>query len=189
VLIRAVQRVLFAAAVFVATAMPAWSQSLGVGISFLGDQGGTGLIADYSKPYKTISGDRTLAWVGDFSIFHHGFGNDLVGVNGGLTTFMLQGGARLGGQVGEKVTWLGQGLIGFRHSRFGSDIRGLKDVCGTLDIDCSDSGGVLTIGGALQYALSETTGVRGQLDFPFALGGNGSDTTRVSIMLVWRRMR
>jgi hypothetical protein len=180
-----VQAALVSAAIFlVSAAIPASAQSLGVGASFLGDEGGTGVIVDYSKPFQSSMTTKKLGWVGDFSYFHKGFGNDVFG-GGSANTLLLQGGVRISGEAGEKLEWLGQGLIGLRHASFSYDDN-LGGICDLGDCSDSDNGGVLTLGGGLQYALNEKLGVRGQLDFPIALGDGGS-TTRFSIMLVLKR--
>ena len=181
-----------ATALLLVSALPAAGQSLGAGISFLGDSGGAGVVVDYSKPYKTQSGDKALGWVVDFGLNHKGFGNDFAGVTGGITTFMLQAGVRMTGKANDKVTWHGQGLFGYRRASFSTDAAGLtKEVCDAFNIDCSasasDAGAVLTVGGALQYALNDKSGVRAQLDFPIAIGSDGGSTTRFSIMYVIKR--
>jgi hypothetical protein len=184
--IRTVQTACVAAAILLLSAIPSAAQSsLGVGLSFLGDEGGTGLILDYAAPYGSVGGDKPLSFVGDFSIFHNGFGNDFAGVGGGFTTLMIQGGVRVAGKAADKVTWHGQGLIGVRRASVSFDTGLDKEVCDALDIDCSigasDTGLVLTIGGAAEYAISDTKAARAQLDFP--INGDGS-TTRFSLMFV-----
>jgi len=69
---RTVPGVLLAATLVLAATSPASADSLGAGISFLGDNGGTGVILDYARPSKTVNTDQTLSWVGDFSFFHKG---------------------------------------------------------------------------------------------------------------------
>lgn len=173
---RYLKGILLAATVVLATAIPASAQSLGVGISFLGDEGGTGFIVDYARPSKTVNTDQTLSWVGDFSFFHNGFEF----TDSSINTLMVQGGARISGKAGEKAMWDGQGLIGIRHSSVGGTV---GSICGLSGVDCDDTGGVLTVGGGLEYAFGTNKAVRGQLDFPIALG-EGGNTTRFSIMYI-----
>lgn len=187
-----VRYTLAASALFVFT-VPASAQSmLGVGVSFLGDERGTGFVLDYSSPLAGQKSDNTVGWVGEFALHHKGFGSAAAGVEGGVTTIMAQLGLRISGEASDKVTWLGQGLVGLMRTSFGAEAAGLnREFCELYDIDCSagssDTGGVLTVGGGLQYALTDRTHVRGQLDFPIALGAEGGGTTRFSILLVFKR--
>ncbi len=183
---RTVQSAFLAAALLIGSAIPSGAQSLGAGISFLGDEGGTGVVVDYSKPLQRSS-DGSLGWVVDFGYNHKGVGNDFTGGNVGFSTLTVQGGVRLTGEAGDKLTWHGQGLVGLRRSHvdFGAEI------CDGLGLNCSDgvddNGAVLTVGAALQYALNPTMGLRGQLDIPIAIGDEGGSTTRFAIMLVFKR--
>ena len=168
------------------------AQTLGAGISFVGDDRGTGVLLDYSAPLSSQSGDYTLGWVGEFNYAHKGFGSNFLGATGGINTLLLQGGLRATGEMNSKVSWQVQGLVGLMHSGFGTDAAGLnKAVCDAYDIDSSfgvsDNGGVLTIGGGATYSLTDKTGLRAQLDFPIALGASGGGTTRFSIMLAFKR--
>jgi hypothetical protein len=186
-----VQGALLAAALLIVSAMPVTAQTLGAGISFLGDEGGTGFIVDYSKPLQS-STDGALGWVVDFSYNRKSVGGALAGGTATGTTMLAQGGVRMVGEAGENLTWHGQGLVGLRRSSVSFDAAGVnEEICDLLGINCSagasDTGGVLTVGGALQYALNEGMGVRGQLDFPIAIGGDGGSTTRFSIMVVFAR--
>lgn len=172
--------------------VPAGAQTIGAGVSFIGDERGKGVLLDYSAPFASQTRDYTLGWVGEFNYNHRGFGNDFVGVTGGINTLMLQGGVRATGEASEKVTWQAQGLVGLIHSGFGTDAAGLNaDLCDLYDIDCStgvsDNGAVLTLGAGVTYALTEKTGIRGQLDFPIAIGADGGGTTRFSIVLAFKR--
>jgi hypothetical protein len=172
---------LLGAALLLASVVPAAAQTVGVGLSFLSNNGGTGIQVDYSNTYRTLSGgDRTLGWVGDFSVHHNGFGNDLTGVKVGFTSVFIQGGMRVNGTFDEKFKWFAQGLIGLHHLSVGADATGVnKDVCDAFNIDCSasagDTGVVVTPGGAVTYALNDRTSLRGQLDIPI---GSGGSTTR-----------
>ncbi len=184
--------VLIVAAV-VMSALPASAQSsFGLGVSFLGDERGTGFLLDYSGPLASQRGDNVVGWVGEFALHHKGFGGAAAGIEGGATTIMAQLGLRVTGKANEKVSWHGQGLVGLMRTGFGVEAAGLnREICDLYDIDCSagnsDTGGVLTIGGGLQYALTDATHLRGQLDFPIALGAEGGGTTRFSIVLVFTR--
>lgn len=165
------------------------AQSLGAGVSFLGDERGVGGLIDYSKP---LSGKAGIGWVGEFGLNHKGFGGDFAGVKGGVTTIMAQAGLRITGDASDKVTWHLQGLGGLMRSSFGVDAAGLnKAVCDAYDIDCSagtsDLGGVLTVGAGLQYNLSGSGGLRAQFDIPIAVGADGGATTRFAVLYVLRR--
>ena len=56
-----------------AMSLPATAQEtqgkLGMGLSFLGDDGGVGVTVDYSKPFHSLANNRSFGWVADFS-FH-----------------------------------------------------------------------------------------------------------------------
>jgi hypothetical protein len=185
-----VKCVLFVSALLI-SALPVSAQSsFGVGVSFLGDERGTGLVLDYSSALAGQSGDSAVGWVGEFALNHKGFGGALAGVEGGATTIMAQLGVRMSGKAGDKVSWLGHGLVGLMRTGFGVEAAGLnREFCELYNIDCSsgnsDTGGVLTIGGGVQYAMTDSTHLRGQLDFPIALGAEGGGTTRFSIMLAF----
>jgi hypothetical protein len=168
-------------ALLLSTPMTAAAQgTLGVGVSFLGDEGGTGFTVDYSAPFRTMTNDRTLSWVGDFSFHRNGF--DTVGFEGNLTNLMIQGGVRIGGPIGTdgRLTWHGQGLVGILRSSFdfGADDFD-EEICDELDLDCdigdSDTSFVFTPGAGINYWFNPQTAFRAQLDLPIGDGGN---TTR-----------
>lgn len=172
-----VKGMFLAAALVAALAAPAAAQDgLGAGISFLGDDGGTGFLVDYSKPFQTQKTSTRLGWVGELSYFP-----------GDFSTLMVEGGVRASGPAGEKINWLAHGMVGIIHQSVDFN-DGFGGLCDAFDVDCSAShtGGVLTIGGGIEYALSPTAGVRGQLDIPIALTDGGGNTTRFSILYVWR---
>lgn len=169
-------------ALSLAAARPAAAQDLGLGVSFLGDEGGTGFIIDYAKPFREMSNGNTISWVGDFSWHRNSF--DSIFSDYSVSSLFAQAGVRLGGALGEKVSWHGQGLIGLRRTSFGGD--DFEDACDFAGESCSDTGAVLTIGGAVQYALTESGAVRGQLDFPIGIGSDSGSTTRFSLMYVLR---
>ena len=91
---------------------------LGVGLSFLGDEGGTGVTMDYAKPFRSLANNRTLGWVGDFSFHRNSVGVE--GFEANLTSITVQGGVRLDGPLGqnENLTWHAQGLVGILRSSF-----------------------------------------------------------------------
>ena len=189
---RIVQSAFLAATLFLVSVTSVAAQTFGVGASFLGDDRGPGLVVDYAGPLQRTAANHALNWVADVDFNHKGFGNDFIGVTGGVTTVMAQAGLRMVGKANDKVSWHAQGLVGLLHTGFSADAAGLtKEVCDAFDVDCSlgnsDNGGVITFGGAAQYALSDTTGLRGQLDFPIALGAEGGGTYRFSIMFVIKR--
>jgi hypothetical protein len=168
------------ALLLVSPATAAAQRKLGVGVSFLGDEGGTGFTVDYSGPLRTMANDKSLSWVGDFSFHRNSF--DGFGFDGNVTTLTFQGGARIGGRLAEKVTWHGQGLIGIWRSSFDFEADDLnEELCEEFGIDCdigdSDSGGLFTIGGGIDYAFTDNTAFRVQLDFPIFMG-DGESTTR-----------
>jgi hypothetical protein len=151
------------------TSVPAAAQDtpgrLGVGLSFLSDDGGTGVTVDYSKPFRSLANNRTLGWVGDFSFHRNSEGIEDFEVD--LTVLTFQGGVRIGGPFGQNpnLTWHGQGLVGILRTSASNDL--LDDVCDVLDIDCSDSETdfVFTPGGGIDYAFNERTAFRAQIDF------------------------
>jgi YD repeat-containing protein len=149
---------------------------LGMGLSFLGDDGGVGVTVDYSKPFHSLANNRSFGWVADFS-FH---GNDVgdSGIEVDLKSFTFQGGVRLTGPFGanERLTWHAQGLLGVMHVTAGADSL-LEDICDDLDIDCdeSDTGVIFSPGAGLDYWFSPRTSIRAQIDFPI---GEGGATTR-----------
>ena len=159
-----------AVALVAALASPAFAQDkpgdVAVGLSILGDNGGVGLQGSLSNKIKDLANDKILSWVADVS-FHH---NSILDV--GFTTFFVQGGARVGGPINDKTDWFGQGLIGIVR----------RSCCGV-----SDTAVVITPGGGIDYAINEKMKVRGQLDIPISLEGDGGSTTRFFIGLVWPR--
>lgn len=164
-------------------ALPAGAQNtntqgkLGVGLSFLGDDGGVGATVDYSKPFRSVGNNRSFGWVGDFS-FH---GNDVgdSGIEVDVKSFMFQGGVRLTGLFGtsERLTWHAQGLVGIMHVSAEADNL-LDNICDDLDVDCeeSDTGVIFSPGAGIDYWFSPRTSIRAQIDFPI---GEGGATTRV----------
>ena len=104
---------------------------LGVGLSFLGDDGGVGVTVDYSKAFHSLAKNKSFGWVPDFS-FH---GNDVgdSGIEVDLKSFTFQGGIRLTGPFGanERLTWHAQGLLGVMHVTAGADSL-LEDICDAM---------------------------------------------------------
>ena len=177
---RFLQGVVAAAELVLVSALPAAAQSLGAGISFLGNEGGVGIVVDYSKPFQKQSGKNTLGWVFDFGYNHKSEGNSLA--NASFTNVTVQGGVRIAGEAGDKLTWDGQGLVGLHRSS------GSVNFVGTnLCTGCSNTGAMISVGGGLQYALSDSLGLRGQLDIPIFLGDGGGNTTRFAILAVFKR--
>ena len=97
-------------------AAPAAAQSaadggtLGAGLSFLGDEGGTGVTVDFAKPIKSTISGRALELVGDVSFHRNGI--DGFGTDASLTNMTAQAGLRVKGPAGDKVTWHAQVLAG-----------------------------------------------------------------------------
>ena len=177
---KSIQGVCLAAALVLASALPATAQSLGAGISFMGDNLGTGVVIDYSKPFQSQSTSNTLGWVVDFGYNHKGDGNSLA--NYGVNTITIQGGVRVAGDAGEKLTWHGQGLVGLARSAYSANVVGTNFCDG-----CSNTNAMLMVGAGVQYALSDSLGLRGQLDIPIFLGDGSTSTTRFAILLVFAR--
>lgn len=177
---RTVQGALLAAALLVASAMPAAAQTVGVGLSFLGDNGGTGIQADAAVPFSKTSSGKSIDLVGDISYYRNG--DDLPIVDFNISTLMVQVGGRVSGKANDKVSWFGQGLLGYRHFGVGGD----STACDLPGVDCGSNGAVLTVGGALTYDFNEKSGVKGQLDFPIPIGGDGDTTTRFTIAYVMK---
>ena len=171
-------------ALLLSTPMTAAAQgTLGAGLSFLGDEGGTGFTVDYSAPFRTMTNDRTLGWVGDFSFHRNSF--DGFGFEGDITNLTFQGGVRIGGPIGTdgRLTWHGQGLVGILRSSFDFGVDDFtEDFCEEFDIDCDDLGGgdsetgfIFTPGAGINYWFNPQTAFRAQFDIPIGEGGN---TTR-----------
>ena len=165
---------LLSGVLLVGSALPAAAQNLGLGASFLGDEGGVGFIVDYSRPFREVGDGLTLSGVGDVSFHHKGF--DSVFGDYSAKTLFVQGGVRVSGAINEKLTWHGQGQIGIARFSLSDDF----GCGGTRGIDCSDTDVIFTPGGGITYQLNEKSGVRGQLDFPIS----GGSTERFSIMYV-----
>src|SRR5262245_47891366 len=117
---RIVQRVFLAGSLLLASGLPAAAQSASVGLSFLGDDGGTGVAADFANHFKTTSSERNLDWLADLSLNHKGA--SALGFDASLNTLIVQGGVRLSGKAAEKATWHVQGAIGIAHQSVGGDI-------------------------------------------------------------------
>lgn len=165
------------------------AQSVGAGVSFLGDERGPGLLVDFATPR---AGQAGVSWVGEVGFNHKGFGGQLAGVSGGVTTVMAQGGLRASGEAGDNLTWLAHGMVGIMRSSFGAEATGInKATCDQFGIDCSsgasDIGGVVTVGGGIQYDFSSSKAIRGQVDIPIAIGSDGGATSRFAILLVFKR--
>ena len=172
---RIVQSVFLVAALFLVSAIPAAAQTdaFSAGLAFLSDEGGVGVNADYSRATSTRANDRTLGWVGDFAFNHKGFGG--FGTDFSINTVMVSGGVRLAGKAGDKATWHVQGTAGLIHA--GASIDGLtQSICDLAGVDCDTSSNSFMImpGGALTYWFSDKSGVKGQLNIPIAVGGDGS---------------
>lgn len=188
---RTVNAFFLGTALLLASALPARAQTLGAGVSFLGDEGGIGATVDYSKPVRTLSKDRTLGWVADAS-FHHN-GDSIEGFSASVNQIMVQGGVRLGGTANEKVSWHVQGLAGLAHASVGGDagdaLDELGDLCNEVGVDCGDAGSnntfVITPGAGIDYALKPGQALRAQFDLPIAVTNGGGSTWRFWVGLSW----
>src|SRR5262245_48250946 len=174
---RIVQSVFLAVAVFVVSAIPAAAQTdaFSVGLAVLSDNGGVGVNADYSRATSTKSNDRTLGWVGDFSFNHKGFGGFASAGDFSVNTVFVDAGVRFAGKAGEKASWHLQGTAGIQHSSASIDNL-TQSICSLVGIDCSASATSFMImpGGAVTYWFSEKGGIKGQLNIPIAVAGDGS---------------
>jgi hypothetical protein len=176
---RIVQRVFLAGALFLVSGLPAAAQNASVGLSFLGDNGGTGVAADFANHFRTSS-DRNLDWLVDLSLNHNGA--SAFGFDASLNTLIVQGGVRLSGKAAENAMWHVQGAIGIAHQSAGGDI---NDLCDLGGVDCSDTGAIFSPAGGFTYWFSGNKGVRGQLGIPIFFNG-GDSTTRFDISFVWQ---
>lgn len=126
------------AALMAVSAVPAAAQgTVGVGLSFLHDDGATatGLMVDYSTA-KPEAGKVAVGLVGDLGLNHFDGAN--------VTSFL--GGVRVAGMAGEKASVFGQFLIGAEHC------------CGSTDLAFQPGVGV-------DIPLTPTLNFRFQLDF------------------------
>jgi hypothetical protein len=187
-IVRIVQSVFLAAALFVVSAVPAAAQTdaFSAGLAFLSDDGGVGVDADYSRATSMRANDRTMGWVVDGSFNHKGFGG--FGTDFSINTFTLSGGVRLAGKAGESATWHVQGTAGLMHA--GVSVDGLtQSVCDLVGVDCSTSANSFMImpAGGVTYWFSDKSGVKGQLNIPIGVGGDGSGSAlRFDINYVMR---
>lgn len=173
---RTVKALFLGTALLLASALPAAAQTLGAGVSFLSDEGGTGITVDYSKPFRTLEKDKTLGWVGELTFAHNGF------EGGSVNTLMIQGGARITGKIDEKISWHGQGLIGIARGSSSSDV--CAAVVG-VDCDASDTNLVFSPGAGIDYTFKPNMAARGQIDFPIVFGGSTNSAVRLWLALVW----
>ena len=165
------------------------AQSVGAGVSFLGDERGPGVLVNVATPR---AGQAGISWVGELGFNHKGFGGQAAVVSGGVTTVMVQGGIEASGQAGDNLSWLAHGMVGIMRTSFGAEATGISaSTCDQFNIDCStsasDIGGVLTVGGGLQYDFSSSKALRAQVDIPIAIGADGGATSRFAILLVFKR--
>lgn len=169
--IRTVKAFFLGAVLLLASALPAAAQTLGAGVSFLSDEGGTGITVDYSKPFRTLEKDKTLGWVGELSFAHKGFDD------GSVNTLMIQGGVRIGGKIDEKVSWHGQGLIGIA--------RGSSSVDDCSACEFSDTNLVFSPGAGIDYTFKPNMAARAQIDFPIVFASSTNSAVRLWLALVW----
>jgi len=172
---RIVQSVFLGAALLVVSVIPAAAQTdaFSAGLAFLSDSGGVGVNADYSRATSQKANDRTMGWVVDGSYNHKGFGG--FGTDFSINTVTLSGGVRLAGKAGDKATWHVQGTAGLFHAA--ASVDGLtQSICDLAGVDCSASSNSFMImpGGAVTYWFSDKGGIKGQLNIPIAVGGDGS---------------
>ena len=174
---RIVQGGFLSAALFLASAIPAAAQTnaASVGLAMLSDNGGVGVNADYSRATSSKANDRTVGWVGDVSYNHKGFGGFASAGDFSVNTFFVDAGIRLAGKAGDKATWHVQGTAGIQHASASIDNL-TQSICSLAGIDCSPSTTSFMImpGGAVTYWFSEKGGVKGQLNIPIAVSGDGS---------------
>ena len=157
-----------ASALILSTASSAAAQNrLGVGLSFLHEDGATstGATVDYSGPIQ-----NALAWVGDLSL--HRNSDDF----GSATITMAQAGLRYNVPMTNSKVRVGvQGLVGLAHEGV-SDC----DVCGSNNL-------VITPGGNVDVPVgSGSTAIRVAIDFPIVMFEGASVTfTRFWVGASW----
>lgn len=182
-LIRSVKALILGTALLVTSAAPAFAQgsegvgNIAVGLSFLGDEGGTGVQAAVSNRIKALANDKVLSWLVDAS-YHH---NSVLGFS--WSSLLLQGGAQVGGSMNGQLDWFAHFMIGIW--RASGDLGGFGDFCDALDIDCgaSDTSIVFTPGAGVAYRLNEKLSAFAQLDLPISDG----NTTRFTMGVRMRR--
>ena len=181
--IRSVKALVLGTALLVMSAAPAFAQgsdaigNIAVGLSFLGDEGGTGIQAAVSNRIKSLANDKVLSWLVDASFHHKGSGLLDTSVN----HILAQGGAQVSGTLNEKAQWYAHGMIGILRTSIGGD---LADLCDLVDESCSDTSLIVTPGGGIAYALNDKTSAYAQLDIPIGSDGN---TTRFTIGVRFKR--
>jgi hypothetical protein len=134
-----VKSIILGAALVLASSLPAAAQgTLGVGVSFLHEEGftATGVAVNYAGDLKQMD-KATLSWVGDVS-FHKG---------DGTTASMYQGGVRYTAAANDKVNVFGQFMLGAWHC-------------------CEFTDFVLTPGGGVTVVLNPKWNFLAQVDFP-----------------------
>lgn len=174
-LIRSVKTFLVASAFVLASALPAAAQTLGAGLSFL--DGAIGATVDYSNPFRTLSNDKTLGWVGDLSFHRDSEGDDDI-ISANANWLSVQGGLRVRGNGGEKLRWHAQGLVGIARVSVSTD-GALEDACEEITgFDCgvegSDTGFVFTPGAGIDYMFDARRAFRAQLDLLIGEGGSSA---------------
>jgi hypothetical protein len=128
-------------ALLLASAIPAAAQgTLGVGVSFLHEEGftATGFDVNYSGDISRMD-KAAFGWVGDFSLHRSGEFDE--------TVTIYQGGVRYTAMPNETVNVFGQFLLGGWHC------------CGFTDF-------VLTPGAGVTVAINPKWNVLAQIDFP-----------------------
>jgi hypothetical protein len=163
-----VKGLLLGLAVLLTTPITAAAQgtgTVGVGLSFLNDEdlSAIGFTVDYSRPIRSLAGNRTVGWVGDFS-FHRDSEDDF-GIDESVNIITVQGGVRLSGTFGqtENLRWHAQGLLGLL--RFTSSVEDIDDVCDLFEDACGNRF-VVTPGAGVDYSFTPQTALRAQVDFP-----------------------
>jgi len=165
--------VLLAVALLVLSVAPAAAQTIGVGYTYLGNDGGSGLAVDYARDLTTVSG-RPVALVGEFGLNHLAVDNTLF--TGSVNTLIVQGGVRMGIEAAG-FKWHAQLLGGIARGIVGGDAKNycqdLKEVVGDK-VACGGAGSesLFTPGFGVDYPVSSWV-VRGRIEAPI-VGGQGT---------------
>lgn len=164
-------------ALLAASVTPAAAQTVGVGYTYLGSDGGSGFGVDYARDNVATVAGRPLALVGEVGMNHLTIDNRLF--TGGVNTLLVQAGVRLGiDAMGLK--WHGQLLGGMARGIVTGDAKNycadLIDIVGD-GVACGDGGSeaVFTPGFGVDYPVAGWN-VRGRIEAPI-IGGHATFRT------------
>jgi hypothetical protein len=141
-------------AILVAAALPAAAQNedkplVGVGLSFLHDEGGTatGFAVDIAKAFRSMN-KAQLSAVGDLGWNRFGDADSNV--------LSILGGVRITGTADAKLQPYGQFLLGLEHC-------------------CEDNGFAIQPGAGIDYLYNDKVAIRAAVDFRRTSYGDGFD--------------